>query len=152
MNQSEALTLAVEMLERVAPGSNYDTREFYDRLREIKATISPSLGRKMVDKASTENEALPKPTLASWPRTAILDGEEFCEIERRTIKGRDLILMESCRDGGEAPGVIIDASTNETVLYEATNGFRDYFDDEKSAANLPGVASLAAIPELREQI
>jgi hypothetical protein len=126
MNQSEALTLAVEMLERVAPGSNYDTREFYDRLREIKATISPSLGRKMVDKASTENEALPKPTLASWPRTAILDGEEFCEIERRTIRGRDLILMESCRDGGEAPGVIIDASTNETVLYEAPNGFQDY--------------------------
>jgi len=32
--------------------------------------------------------------------------------------------MESCRDGGEAPGVIIDASTNETVLYEAPNDFR----------------------------
>ena len=39
MNQSEALTLAVEMLERVATGRNYDTREFYDRLRDIKATI-----------------------------------------------------------------------------------------------------------------
>jgi len=89
MNQSEALTLAVEMLERVAPGSNYDTREFYDRLREIRRRSRPASAAKMVDKASTENEALPKPTLASWPRTAILDGEEFCEIERRTIRGRD---------------------------------------------------------------
>ena len=126
MDQSEALTLAVEMLERVAPGRNYDTREFYDRLRDIKATISPSLGHEMVDKIAAESGASPKSTLATWPRTAILDGEEFCEIERRTIEGRDLILMESCRDGGEAPGVIIDASTNETVLYEAPNGFRDY--------------------------
>ncbi len=126
MNQSEALTLAVEMLERVAPGRNYDTREFYDRLRDIKATISPSLGRELVGKDAAENVAPPKPTLAPWPRTAILDGEEFCEIERRTVEGRDLILMESCRDGDEAPGVIIDASTNETVLYEAPNGFQDY--------------------------
>jgi hypothetical protein len=126
MNQSEALALAVEMLERVAPGRNYDNREFYDRLRDIKATISPSLDHEMGDRAAAENDAPPKPTLAPWPRTAILDGEEFCEIERRLIEGRDLILMESCRDGGEAPGVIIDASTNETVLYEAPNGFRDY--------------------------
>ena len=107
MNQSEALTLAVQMLERVAPGRNYETREFYDRLRDIKATMSPS-------------------PLRPWPRTAIVDGEEFCEIDRRTIEGRDLILMESCRDGGEAPEIIVDASTNETVLDEACNGFRDY--------------------------
>lgn len=126
MNQSEALALAVEMLERVAPGRNYDTREFYDRLLDIKAAISPSLGHEMVEEAAAENGAPPKPTLSAWPRTAILGGEEFCEIDRRVIEGRELILMESCRDGGEAPGAIIDANTNETVLYEAPNGFRDY--------------------------
>ena len=107
MNQAEALTLAVEMLERVAPGRNYDPREFHNKLRDIKATISPS-------------------PLCSWPKTAIVDGEEFCEIDRRTIKGRELILMESCRDGGEAPAIIVDARTNETVLHEACNGFQDY--------------------------
>ena len=151
MNQSEALTLAAEMLERVAPGRNYDAREFYNRLRDIKATISPSLGDEMVDKATTKNEGIPRPTLATWPRTAILDGEEFCEVERRAIEGRDLLLMESYRDGGEAPWVIIDASTNETVLYEAPNGFQDYFDDEARSANPRGVGPLAAVPKLREQ-
>ena len=105
MNQSEALALAVEMLERVAPGRNYDTREFYDRLLDIKAAISPSLGHEMVEEAAAENGAPPKPTLSALrPRTAILGGEEFCEIDRRVIEGRELILMESCRDGGEAPG------------------------------------------------
>jgi hypothetical protein len=69
---------------------------------------------------------MPKSKQASWPRTAIICGEEFCEIAQQTFEGRDLILMESCRDGGEAPAVIVDASTNEIVVDEACNGFQDY--------------------------
>jgi hypothetical protein len=48
MNQSEALNLAIEMLERVAPGTNFDTREYYDNLRDIKATISPDRPNPMI--------------------------------------------------------------------------------------------------------
>jgi len=59
------------MLERVAPGSNYDTREFYDRLREIKATISPSLGRKMVDKASDRKRSTAETYAGLLAETAI---------------------------------------------------------------------------------
>ena len=113
MNQTEALNLAVEMLERVAPGHNYDTREFHENLRTIKATISPA-------------EQAP----AFSPKTAIVQGEEFCEIERTTIEGRDLILMESCRDGGEAPTIIVDADTYEIVMDEVYNGFQDYCHEE----------------------
>jgi hypothetical protein len=104
MNKSDALSLAVEMLERVAPGRNYDASEFYERLREIRATISTAESRseargpneKATDTASNSS-------LVQRPRTAIVGGEEFVEIDRQTIDGRDLILMESCRDGSEAP-------------------------------------------------
>lgn len=113
MNQTESLNLAVEMLERVAPGINYNTREFYENLRGIKATISPA-------------EQAPVPS----PKTAIVQGEEYCEIGRKTIKGRDLILMESCRDGGEAPAIIVDADTHEIVVEEVCNGFQGYCEDE----------------------
>jgi hypothetical protein len=61
-----------------------------------------------------------------WPRTAIAHGEEFFEINRQMVNGRDLILMESCRDGGEAHAIIVDAATGETVSDEVYNGFRDY--------------------------
>ncbi|MGO9324656.1 MAG: hypothetical protein ACLP07_08855 [Terracidiphilus sp.] len=127
MNQSEALSLAVEMLERVAPGSNYDARVFLEKLREIKATISPA---ESVPKTFSPREKVTGSTsnssLVPWPRTVIVGGEEFCEIGRRTINGRELILMESCRDGGEAPAIIVDAATNETMLDEVCNGFYDY--------------------------
>jgi hypothetical protein len=118
MKQTEALNLAIEMLERVAPGRNYGTREFYDRLRDIKSTVLPATNADPTKRASTH-----------WPKTSIVDGEEFCEIDRKTVKGRNLILMESCRDGGEAPAIIIDADTNETVLDEVNNGFQDYCDE-----------------------
>jgi hypothetical protein len=117
MNQSEALNLAVEMLERVAPGTNYETRDFYEKLSNIKATISPV-----------------KPSSSSWPRTAIVDGEEFYEIGRQTIEGRELLLMESCRDGGEAPAIIVDANTHEVLLDEVYNGFQDYRKEEVLAS------------------
>jgi hypothetical protein len=37
--------------------------------------------------------------------------------------------MESCRDGAEAPGIIVDAISNEIVLDEANDGFQDYIDE-----------------------
>lgn len=127
MNQSEALSQAIEMLERVAPGRNYDAREFHEKLREIKATISPVVSsprmpgeRERATHATLNSSSIPQ------PKTAIVDGEEFCEIDRRTIDGRELILMESCRDGGEAPTIIVDAATGETVSDEVYNGFRGY--------------------------
>ncbi len=133
MNQSEDLSLAVEMLERVAPGSNYDTREFYEKLRSIKATILPGKPNTFDPSptgAGTKQDARPEPSPATvWPWTAIVDGEEFYEIDRRTIAGRNLVLMESCRDGGEAPAVIVDADTQEIVIDEANNGFKDYRDE-----------------------
>jgi hypothetical protein len=134
MNQSEALSLAVEMLERVAPGSNYDAREFYEKLDSIKATILPDKPN-TVDQRPTGARARqdagpePSPTTHLWPRTVIVDGEEFYEIDRRSIAGRNLLLMESSRDGGEAPAVIVDADTHEVVIYEANNGFEDYRDE-----------------------
>jgi hypothetical protein len=60
---------------------------------------------------------------------AICAGEEFYEVDRQTIEGRELILMESCRDGAEAPGIIVDAISNEIVLDEANDGFQDYIDE-----------------------
>jgi hypothetical protein len=117
MNQTEALKLAVEMLDRIAPGSNYNTREFYENLRCIKATIAPA-----------------EQTPASSPQTAIAQGEEYCEIGRKTINGRNLILMESCRDGGEAPAMIVDADTHEIVMEEVYNGFQDYCHEESLAS------------------
>jgi hypothetical protein len=128
MNQSEALNLAIEMLQRVAPGSNHDTREFYERLRDIKETASAN-ARKPKSVGVAQGDAGAPPLRAPWPRTAILDGEEFSEIDRRTIEGRDLILMESCRDGSEAHAIIVDANTNETVLEEVCNGFEDYLSE-----------------------
>jgi hypothetical protein len=127
MNQSEALSQAVEMLERVAPGRNYDRREFYERLSEIKATVS-QMGSGPAKQRPSEMVADTSPSfsLVQWPRTTIEDGEEFFEIDRQTIDGRELILMESCRDGSEAPAIMVDASTNETVLDEVYNGFDDY--------------------------
>jgi hypothetical protein len=127
MNQSEALSQAIEMLERVAPGRDYNAREFYEKLRQIKATIAPAeFGPKTLGGRKKVADAALIPSLAPWPRTAIVDGEEFCEIDRRTIDGRDLILMESCRDGSEAPAIMVDAGTNETVSDEVYNGFHDY--------------------------
>ena len=117
MNQNEALNLAVEMLERVAPGRNYENREFYEKLRDIKATISPA-----------------KPTSVTWPRTAIVDGEEFYEIGQEAFEGKVLVLMESCRDGGEAPAIIVDADTHEVVIDEVYNGFQDYRDEQAAAS------------------
>lgn len=134
MNQSEALSLAVEMLERVAPGINFDDNEFYEQLRDIKATILPD-SPKTIDTGSAAAggpqvaEREERPARQSWPRAVIVGGEEFCEIGRRTIEGRNLILMESCRDGGEAPAVIVDADTNEVVIDEADSGFRTYRDE-----------------------
>jgi hypothetical protein len=134
MNQSEALSLAIEMLERVAPGVNYDANEFYEQLRDIKATILPG-GPKAVDPGSAGTGARPDAAAEAssardfWPRTVIVCGEEFYEIDRQTIEGRNLILMESCRDGGEAPAVIVDADTHEVVIDEADNGFQDYRDE-----------------------
>ncbi len=109
MNQAEALSQAIDMLENVAPGSQYNAHEFYERLRNIKAAISPA-------------EQAQDPS----PRTAIVGGEEYCEIDRKTINDRDLILMESCRDGGEAPAIIADANTREVLMEEVYNGFHDY--------------------------
>jgi hypothetical protein len=127
MNQSEALSQAIEMLERVAPGRNYDAREFYKKLSQIKSTITPAESDPKTLRGSKKvTDAALNLSLAPWPRTAIVDGEEFCEIERRTINGRDLILMESCRDGGEAPAIMVDAGTNETVSDEVYNGFHGY--------------------------
>lgn len=127
MNQSEALNLAVEMLERVAPGRNYDAREFYERLREIKATISPTgSGPKTLSPSEEVANTTSNSSSVQWPRTAIADGEEFFEIDRQTIDGRGLILMESCRDGKEAPAIIVDASTNEIVVEEAYDGFHGF--------------------------
>ena len=132
MNQSEALSLAVEMLERVAPGINYDDSEFYGQLRGIKATVLPD-SPNTVDPGSAgarqDAAAEASPARHPWPRTVIVGGEEFYEIDRQTIEGRNLILMESCRDGGEAPAVIVDADTNEVVIDEADNGFQDYRDE-----------------------
>ena len=123
MNQSEALSLAIEMLERVAPGINYSRREYYERLEDIKAAIR-------TDETSEANLAPARiEAQKQYPRTAICAGEEFCEIDRQTIVGRELILMESCRDGGEAPGIIVDAISNEIMLDEATDGFQDYLGE-----------------------
>ncbi len=135
MNQSEALIQAVEMLERVAPGRNYDTREFYEKLRGIKEAIlpdDPNAVEPGLAGAGTRRDsaAEPSPAPLTWPRTAIVDGEEFCEIDRQTIEGRNLLLMESSRDGGEAPAVIVDADTQEVVIGEAYNGFQDYRDEQ----------------------
>jgi hypothetical protein len=127
MNQSEALILAIEMLERVAPGSNYDAHEFHEKLREIKATISPAEpGPKTPGRRERVAIAKSDSSLIPWPRVAVVSGEEYSEIGRRTIDGRELILMESCRDGSEAPAIIVDAVTNETILDEVWNGFLDY--------------------------
>lgn len=127
MNQSEALNLAVQMLESVAPGINCDPREFHYKLREIKAAISPTgSGPEPIGLNPAATKTPLQPSSAIWPKTAIVGGEEFCEIDRRIIGGRDLILMESCRDGNEAPAIIVDADTNETLVYEACNGFRDF--------------------------
>jgi hypothetical protein len=116
MNRSEALDLAIEMLERVAPGRNYETRDFYEKLHEIKSTILPD---------TTNN-----PAPGRWPRTAIVCGEEFYEVGQRTTEGRDLLLLESNRDGSEAPAIIVDAKTHEIVMDEVYNGFRDYRDEQ----------------------
>jgi hypothetical protein len=127
VNQSEALSLAIEMLERVAPGRNYDAREFYERLREIKATISPTgSGPKTPGPSENVANTASNSSSVQWPRTAIVGGEEFFEIDRQMIDGRGLILMESCRDGSEAPAIIVDASTNEMVVEEAYDGFHAY--------------------------
>lgn len=132
MNQSEALGLAVDMLERVAPGINCNDIDFYEQLRCIKATISAD-GPSTFDpgSAGARQDAAAEAARAGrlWPRTVIVGGEEFCEIDRQTIEGRNLILMGSCRDGGEAPGVIVDADTHELVIDEADNGFQDYRDE-----------------------
>jgi hypothetical protein len=112
MNQSKALILAVEMLERVAPGKNYDTPDFYGKLRSIKAAIPPCSS-----------------SSAPWPRTAIVGGEEFFEVAQQAIEGRTLMLMESSRDGGEAPAIIVDAGTHEVVMDEVYNGFLDYREE-----------------------
>jgi hypothetical protein len=112
MNQYEALTLAVEMLERVAPGRNFGTRAFYEQLSDIKRTIEPV-----------------SPSSVAWPRTAIVDGEEFYEICQQTIGGKNLVLLESSRDGGEAPAIIVDADTREVVMDEVYNGFQDYLEE-----------------------
>jgi len=121
MNQQEALNLAIEMLERVAPGTNYDAREFYRNLREIKSTTSFA-GSRTIDQAPKRGRSAlalsPGRATKSWPRTAILAGEEYREIDRQRIKGRDLIVMESCRDEGEAPWIMVDAGTNEIVMDE----------------------------------
>jgi hypothetical protein len=133
MNQAEALSLAVEMLERVAPAINYGDSEYYEQLRAIKATILPDVPN-AVDPGSPgvrqDAAAEASPARNRWPMTAIVGGEEFCEIDRQTIEGRNLILMESCRDGGEAPAVIVDADTHEVVIDEADNGFQDYRDEQ----------------------
>jgi hypothetical protein len=134
MNQSEALSLAVEMLEGVAPGRNFDDSEFYEQLRSVKATILPD-SPKTFDPGSArvgarqDAAAEASPARHPWPRTVIVDGEEFYEIDRQTIEGRNLLLMESSRDGGEAPAVIVDADTHEVVIDEAYNGFQDYRDE-----------------------
>ena len=117
MNQSEALKLAIEMLEKVAPGTNFDSREFYENLDNIKATVSPA-----------------EFSSSFWPRTAIVVGEEFYEIGHQTIEGRNLLLMESSRDGGEAPAIIVDADTHEVVMDEVYNGFQDYHEEEAVAS------------------
>jgi hypothetical protein len=133
MNQSEALGLAVEMLERVAPGINFGDSEFYEQLRVIKATILPD-NPDAVNPGSAgtgarqDVAAEASPAGRRWPMTVIVGGEEFYEIDRQTIEGRNLILMESCRDGGDAPGVIVDADTHDVVIDEVDNGFRDYRD------------------------
>jgi hypothetical protein len=136
MNQSEALNLAIEMLDRVAHGRNCDAREYYERLRDIKAA-SPA-----VPEIDTTDLAPAGAAIALlqtvWPRTAIVDGEEYYEIGRQTIEGRDLILMESCRDGGEAPALIIEAVTGETVMGEVLNGFQEYLDEEASTSQVGG--------------
>lgn len=135
MNQSEALSQAVEMLERVAPGRNYDATEFFEKLREIKASFLPEnpnavdaslAGAGIMEESTAERS----PTPVNWPRTVIVDGEEFFEIDRQTIDGRNLLLMESSRDGGEAPAVIIDADTHLVVIGEAFNGFQDYREEQ----------------------
>lgn len=127
MKQSEALSLAVELLERVAPGRNFKTAEFYASLRDIKSAIPPVQSDVGVIGVSLEPAMISKNSSSTyWPRTAIVCGEEFCEIDRRSIKGRNLILMQSCRDGSEAPGILVDADTHEVVLDEVVNGFRDY--------------------------
>lgn len=144
MNQSEALSQAVEMLERVAPGRNYDAREFYEKLRAIKAAIlsdnssavCPGLTCTGTGRDSAAEQS---PAPLTWPRTVIVVGEEFYEIDRQTIEGRNLLLMESSRDGGEAPAVIVDADTHEVVIDEAYNGFQDY-RDERLLAILPQTA------------
>jgi hypothetical protein len=113
MKKSEALNLAIEMLERIGPGGGYDSQEFRDRLRAFREAAS-----------SVELALVPE------PRTAVLAGEQFYEIDRKTIKGRNLILMESARDYGEAPGIIVDADTDEIVLEEVNEGFLDLLDEE----------------------
>jgi len=135
MNQSEALSQAVEMLERVAPGRNYDAKEFYEKLRGIKAAILPEIpnavyatlaGAGIMRESAAERSSAP----VTWPRTVIVDGEEFYEIDRQTIEGRNLLLMASSRDGGEAPAVIVDADTHRVIIDEAFNGFQDYRDEQ----------------------
>lgn len=134
MNQHEALNLAVEMLERVAPGLNCDTREFYEKLHDIKSAMLPAKSD-TVDSTITgtgvsqASVAEPNPVPGRWPRTAIVCGEEFCEIGQQTISGRDLLLMESCRDRGEAPAVIVDANTREVVMDEVYDGFQSYHEE-----------------------
>jgi hypothetical protein len=129
MNQSEALTLAIEMLERVAPSSSLDAREFYEKLGQIKAAVS-GIGSEFAALTSVGEEV--GAPLASWPRTVLVCGEEFCEITSQTIEGRHLLLMESSRDPGEAPEIIVDARTCEVLVDEAYNGFQSYRDQVTS--------------------
>ena len=59
---------------------------------------------------------------------------DYYEIDRDTIDGRELVLMEHSTDGDEAPAIIVDAKTNEVLMDEVWNGFQDWRDDEARTA------------------